>query len=83
MYAKAHPFGYIKRKVNKDKRVQCRNTQCTRVQTIYMADGSIKNIFHVDNSYKKGYTLAEAVYNSIFLFNHKEIWERQFRKRER
>lgn len=36
MYAKAHPFGYIKQRTNKSKRVQCNGTQCTRVQTITM-----------------------------------------------
>lgn len=33
-YIKAHSFGYQKSKTNKDKRTQCRNAQCTRVQII-------------------------------------------------
>lgn len=65
MYAKAHPIGYIPRKTNRTKKVQCRGHYCYRIQTITMDDGSIKNIYHTEPSYKKGRTLGEKVYESF------------------
>ena len=65
MYAKAHPFGYITRGTNRTKRIQCFRRHCRRVQTITIADGSIKNIYHTEPSYKKGKTLGEKVYESF------------------
>ena len=68
MYAKAHPFNYIKR-FGRSKRVQCFNRPCLRTQTVYMKDGSIKNIYHTYRSYKKGRTLAEMVYENYLEHN--------------
>lgn len=65
MYAKAHPIGYISRGTNKTKKNQCFNRQCRRVQTIIMADGSVKQIYHTEPSYKKGRSLGEKVYESF------------------
>lgn len=64
MYAKAHPFGYIPRH-SRTKKVQCQGHYCARVQTIYMKDGFVKQIYHTAPSYKRGRTLGDMVYESF------------------
>ena len=64
MYTKAHPFNYISR-ARRNKRTQCFGNQCMRTQTIYMKDGSVKQIYHITHSVKKGRTLADMVYESF------------------
>lgn len=64
MYAKAHPFNYIKR-TSKDKKVQLFGLYCRRVQTITMKDGSVKQIYHTAASVKRGRTLGDMVYESF------------------
>jgi len=83
MYAKAHPFGYIKQKTNKSKRVQCRNIQCTRVQTIYIGNGQVKTIFHSDISHKSGYTLAESYWNSVLNSPNYGVFMNKFHKKDK
>lgn len=68
MYVKAHPFNYIKR-FGRSKRVQCFGRPHLRTQTVYMKDGTVKNIYHTIRSYKRGRTLAEMVYESYYNHN--------------
>ena len=63
MYAKAHPFDYIPR-YSRTKKVQCEGSHCRRVQTVYMKDGSVKQIYHTTPSVKRGRTLGDMVHES-------------------
>lgn len=70
MYAKAHPFGYTKQKTNKSKRVQCRNIQCTRVQTITM---TVPVIYPVYNSQGKRIGSVQTTHTQTKNIYHTDI----------
>ena len=63
MYAKAHPFGYIKQKTRKKKDVS-NYRPISHIQTIRLSSTQVKTIYHV-NPAKRGRTLAEMVYESF------------------
>ena len=74
MYIHAHPFGYTKQKTNRSKRIQCRNTQCTRVQTIIMSVPMIYPVYdnqgHRIGSVETTHTQTKNVYHTDISHKH-------------